>query len=89
MRSRIRRSKQEHKEHTANMLQASGWAWAGLTESRLAALLQQSRRSVNNWLRELRDEGLVYKHGRRWFHVNPKNPGKRGRATDNRPDERK
>jgi transposase len=89
MGDRIRRSKSEHKRHTADMLRVSGWAWAGLTERHLADLLSQSRRSVNNWLRELRDEGLAYKHGRRWFHTDPADPGKRGRAMDNRPDERR
>lgn len=89
MGDRIRRCKSAHKRHAADILQVSGWAWAGLTERHLATLLSQSRRSTNNWLRELADEGQVYKHGRRWFHVDPADPGKRGRATDNRPDERR
>jgi CRISPR-associated endonuclease/helicase Cas3 len=40
---------------------------AGLSEAELAEMLQIERRTLNNYLRELENEGKVYKEGRLWF----------------------
>lgn len=39
----------------------------GLTESEIAELLRWDRRTVNNYLRELKAAQQVYKEGRMWF----------------------
>jgi len=43
------------------------WYPFGLKESELACELGWQRRTVNNYLRELRQQGRVYKEGRCWF----------------------
>ena len=43
----------------------------GLTEQEIATRANIGRRSVNNYLRELKDEGFIEKTGRRWFHRRP------------------
>jgi predicted transcriptional regulator len=39
----------------------------GLRESELTSELGWERRTVNNYLRALEDEGLVYKEGWEWY----------------------
>lgn len=39
----------------------------GLRESEMASELGWQRRTVNNYLRALKNRGLVYKEGRDWF----------------------
>ena len=39
----------------------------GLRESEIASELGWQRRTVNNYLRSLREGGKVYKEGREWF----------------------
>ena len=39
----------------------------GLRESEMASELGWQRRTVNNYLRALRNQGVVYKEGRDWF----------------------
>jgi predicted transcriptional regulator len=39
----------------------------GLRECELASELGWQRRTVNNYLRELRNQGLAHKDGRDWF----------------------
>ena len=39
----------------------------GLRESEIAATLGWDRRTVNNYLRTLRRQRLIYKEGRDWF----------------------
>ena len=39
----------------------------GLRESEIAQELGWQRRTVNNYLRELQDQGCVYKEGRLWL----------------------
>jgi DNA-binding IclR family transcriptional regulator len=39
----------------------------GLKEAELAEMLTWERRTVNNYLRTLQEQGLTYKEGRLWF----------------------
>lgn len=39
----------------------------GLRESEVASELGWDRRTVNNYLRELEEQGRAYKEGRDWF----------------------
>jgi predicted transcriptional regulator len=39
----------------------------GLRESEIASELGWERRTVNNYLRDLEEQGLAYKEGRDWF----------------------
>lgn len=39
----------------------------GLRESEIAQELGWDRRTVNNYLRDLQDQGRLYKEGRSWF----------------------
>ncbi len=39
----------------------------GLREAEIADMLGWDRRRLNNYLRDLRDQGQIYQEGRLWF----------------------
>lgn len=41
--------------------------WFGLRESEIAEELGWERRTVNNYLRDLEQQGRAYKEGRQWL----------------------
>jgi len=41
--------------------------WFGLRESEIAEELGWERRTVNNYLRNLKQQGRAYKEGRQWL----------------------
>lgn len=41
--------------------------WFGLSEFEIACELGWERRTVNNYLRELAQQGKIYKEGQSWF----------------------
>lgn len=43
-------------------------SFLGVTEAEAADLLGWDRRTVNNYLRHLQDEGKATKRGRAWFY---------------------
>ena len=57
------------------LLEVSGWAKDGMTENHIHEVMggpdRLTRRAVNNYLRELKDEGFIEKRGRRWYHRRP------------------
>ena len=55
------------KEHNSNLvLQLLQRCFNGLRESEIAQELGWDRRTTNNYLRELRDQGRIYKEGQAW-----------------------
>ncbi len=55
--------KEHNADHVLRLLQR---CFNGLSESEAAEELGWDRRTTNNYLRELRDQGRIYKEGRTW-----------------------
>jgi predicted transcriptional regulator len=63
--ARLREGEKENKEHQLHHLLDEHLF--GIREAEIAEELGWDRRTVNNYLRELKERGLVYKEGRDWF----------------------
>ncbi len=56
------------KSRKKNQVHGTLWQkWFGIRESELADELGWGRRTLNNYLRELQEQGRAYKEGRSWF----------------------
>ena len=57
----------EKKGKKRSLLQLLRMRLFGLRESEIASDLGWERRTANNYLREMQQQGQVYKEGRSWF----------------------
>ena len=57
----------EHEMKEENVVRLLQRCFLGLREAEVAEELGWDRRTANNYLRTLRDQGRVYKEGREWL----------------------